>query len=129
MSRLSNARMIVPVIVAVAALSAATPAFGARNSGGGTTTGSAGCAVSPSPVVVDSSYSVVGSGLRANVIVDVLVTDSAGATSSTTAMTDNTGHVVVGAHAWVTGQGSVQITDTSRKHNLLAHCVFSITSS
>lgn len=122
------ARTLVSGVAAVVLFPTAAFAAHGGGSGGTTSSGSGSCTVSPNPVPLNTSYSVNGSGLPANSMVDVFATDSTGGTSSTTAMTDGTGHVSVLEHAWAAGPGSAQVTDTSRKHNLLASCTFSITS-
>jgi hypothetical protein len=59
-------------------------------------------------------------------MVDVLATDSTGATSSVTTMADSSGVASMIENAWTAGPASARITDTSRRHNLLASCSYSI---
>lgn len=86
----------------------------------------ASCAATSNPVAVNSTYTVVGSGLPANTMVQFLVTDSSGAESSTTAMTGSNGSASVSGHAWVAGTDSVTITDTTSKWSTLTSCSFQV---
>ena len=122
---MSRAVLVKTAIGMSAAAVLLTPA--AAFAGHGSASSATGtCAVSPNPVAVNTSYTTDGFNLPSSVIVDVLATDATGATSSLTAMTDGSGFVSVSQHAWSAGPASVKITDTSRHHNLLASCSFSI---
>src|SRR5512133_872050 len=63
---------------------ASAPAFAAKGGGGKPTSGttSAGtCVVNPDPVAVGADYTMVASGLGADRLVNVLISDSGGTTS------------------------------------------------
>lgn len=86
------------------------------------TSSSAAC--SAGSVAVGSTYTVNGTGLPASSMVQFLVTDSSGAESSTTAMTDASGAAAVSGHAWVSGTDQVSVTDASGKWTTLTTCSF-----
>ncbi len=81
---------------------------------------------SAASVSVGSTYTVNGSGLLASSMVQFLVTDSSGAESSTTALTDASGSASVSGHAWVAGTDQVAITTDSSPWTTLATCSFTV---
>ena len=108
------------VIPAVSMIGSGT-AFAKSHAAGGSTATCAG-----TPATVGSTYGVTGSGLPASTMVQFLVSDSSGAESSTTAMTDSSGSASVSGTAWVAGTDKVTITDTSSHWNTLATCSFQV---
>ncbi len=101
----------------------AAPANGRGGSrpGGGT---SASC--SAPPTTVGSTWTVTGNGLPPFAIVQFLVSDSTGAASSVTVMTNSSGSAVAAGHAYIAGTDKVKVTDTTRKFNTLATCSFQV---
>ena len=82
------------------------------------------CVATPNPALVGSLYVVSGTGLGANRMVNVFVTDAKG-TQWGSVMTGATGAATYSGVASVLGSYSVKITDTSRKLSPLAACAFS----
>ena len=118
-----NFKKIVFGLTAAAVVLAPATAFAAK---GGHPQSSGGGACTAGSVAVNTSYTVSGTGLPANSMVQFLVTDSTGAESSTTAMTSSSGAASVSGHAWAAGTDTVNITDTSSKWNTLATCSFQV---
>lgn len=119
------------VLTAVAALSV-TPALAAKggNGGGnghGRSTASAGsCSVTPDPVAVGDDYTVVGSGLEAGLLINVLVEDWMG-TAAFADQTDPTGSFSVTWRGYWSGPHTVSVFDISGvKPKLLTSCAFQV---
>lgn len=111
------------VCVAALVLGATAPA-GAKPTASGSTAATAGsCSVTPNPAKVGGTYTVTGTKLGANRIVNVFVTDPKG-TQWGSVMSDAYGTAKYVGVASVAGSYSVTIRDNSRKSLLLASCGF-----
>jgi hypothetical protein len=118
-------RAVTLPVVALAALSVTAPAMAGKPSGGGSSS-PASCSATPNPVAVDSDYTLAVSGLAANEIVNVLVSDSS-STRSWNLQADGAGSLSVVGHAYWTGTSSVTV-QKQVKHNwtVRAACSFSV---
>ena len=111
---------------AIVVLAPSTYAFAAKGSGGThKTPSSAGtCWSSPGAVAVGSDYSLSASGLPANTLVSVYVTDPMG-TQWTNGTTDASGSVSVAEHASYSGSYTAKVTSGAMTAPALASCTFS----
>lgn len=101
----------------------AAPANGKGGSGGST---SGSCSVSPNPVAVGAQWTVTGSNLGANAIVDVLITDSA-ATTAFNIQADASGNLTDTWHSYNTGTSKVTMKEASHnKQVTVANCSFTV---
>jgi hypothetical protein len=100
-------------------------AFAAKG-GGNTSTATGSCSASPSPVAVGADYTLVGTGLGANAIVNVLIRDSMG-TTSWNLQADAAGTTAVTWHSYAAGTSSVTFQKT-RHHGFttVASCSFTV---
>jgi hypothetical protein len=110
------------VVAVVAVAGVGTAAYAARPSGGGST-GSATCSEAPNPVRVGGIYTISGSHLPANQLVNVQVNDAKGA-QVVTVMTTSTGTLVATGQATVAGSYTVTIGGGGRHGGGLATCGF-----
>jgi hypothetical protein len=115
-------RLVFAAIALVAVAGLATAAYAAHPSGSGST-GSASCSESPNPVRVGGIYTISGSHLPANQIVNVQVSDAKGA-QVVTVMTTSTGTLIATGQASVAGSYTVTIGGGGRKGGSLATCGF-----
>lgn len=121
MSRNSLAKFAAAAALA-ALVAVPTPAFAARKTTHNSSS-AASCSVSPGTVSQYSGYVVSGTGLPANTMVNVYVSDSVG-TQWSSAVTDGSGNVSVSGYASYTGTYNVSITNTDRQLTQLASCSF-----
>jgi hypothetical protein len=116
--------LVVGALAAASGIAAASPP---SKSGGGTTGGSTGsCGESPNPVAVGATYTIRGSGLPANQLVSVAVTDAAG-TQWGSVQTSATGAMSFTGPATVRGGYAVTISGSGKHASTLASCTFSAT--
>jgi hypothetical protein len=121
MPTVSFARRVAFAMLALAAIAGLATAAGAAHQSSGSASGS--CSESPNPVAVGGIYTITGSHLPANQLVNVKVSDAKGA-QIVTVMTTSTGTLTATGQASVSGSYSVAITSGGRKVSTLATCGF-----
>jgi hypothetical protein len=103
-------------------------AFAAGKGGGGTTSGGSGsCSANPNPVTVGADYTLVGTGLGAYTIVNVLISDSS-STTSWNLQADANGTSTLVWHSYWAGTTKVTYKKSSgrNKTTVVATCSFSV---
>ena len=115
-------RFVFAALAVVSVLALATAAQAAHQAGSGSTSGT--CSESPNPVAVGGIYTITGSHLAANQLVNVQVSDAKG-TQIVSVITTSTGTLTATGQATVAGSYSVKITGGGRKVSTYASCGFS----
>jgi hypothetical protein len=94
--------------------------------GGSSTSGSGTCSATPSPVDIGADYTLVGRGLGANAIVNVLIADAMG-TTSWNLQADASGTTSVTWHSYASGTSRVTFQQ-SKRHGFatVASCSFMV---
>jgi len=118
-------------VAALTTLGASAPALAARGGGGGKPAGggtatAGSCSVNPDPVTVGADYTLTGTGLGADTLVNVLISDS-GATTSWNLQADASGNAAVTWHSYWTGTSKVTF-QVGAKHGFttVASCSFAV---
>jgi hypothetical protein len=113
---------------AAAVMLTAAPASAAKPSSGGSTSGTSGpsCQATPSPASVGTDVVISGTGLGANQLLSVMVSDAVG-TSAITVMTDTAGAMSVSKHVYWAGTNTVKISTIGGKRgSQVASCSFQV---
>lgn len=123
-----SSRFVALSITAVLACGLAVPAFAAKGASGGKNTSPTGsCSVNPNPVAVGADYTLTGTGLGANALVNVLITDSGG-TTSWNLQADSAGTASVVWHSYWSGTSNVKFNESARHGSVtVASCAFQVT--
>jgi hypothetical protein len=96
--------------------------------GGGPTTGESGsCSVNPNPVAVTADYTLTGTGLGADAIVNILISDSSN-TTSWNLQADANGSTSLVWHSYWTGTSNVTFQEANKHHGwtVVASCSFEV---
>jgi hypothetical protein len=119
--RKSGRRLLGACGVAIVGLAfgVAGPA-GAAKPGSGSSASSGSCVVNPSPVALGANWTLTGSNLGANALVNVLITDAAGSVTSWNLQADGTGATSVTWHSYASGTSSVRFMKSGRHGGTVA---------
>jgi hypothetical protein len=123
MPTVSFTRRVVFAVLALVAVAGLATAAGAAHQGSSGPSTSGSCSESPNPVRVGGIYTISGSHLPANQLVNVQVSDAKGA-QVVTVMTNPTGTLFAPGHASVAGSYTVTIGGGGRHGGGLATCGF-----
>lgn len=117
--------IFVVAVVSVCGTLLLNNSFAARPGSGGSTSGS--CAVTPNPVAVGADYTITGTNLGANAVVNLLLTDSH-QTTSWNLQADASGTSKLVWHSYWTGTTTATY-NKSAKHGstTVATCSFTVT--